>query len=185
MMFQIMELEIRRPEMLTQPPRMLEHPQVALAHLRQAAVRPGLEHIARDKGRLRRLHRLVPQYPRLPIMPDVLHIFQHDTGVVEAELNGFVGESAMVLFARKALFFHGGDQFAVFYQRRRRISKCREAENVHLQAKLRSGGSSKTNLHHVGPDYKDTPRSSDDIAVLKGVRPMFVSVPVYYLNNSA
>ncbi len=70
----IMEFEIARAKMLSKTLRMAEHSEVAFAYLCHATVGSGLEHITRDEGSLRRLHCLVPQYPRLPIMPYVLDI---------------------------------------------------------------------------------------------------------------
>ena len=46
MVFEIMEFEIARAEMLAQTLRMLEHSEIAVAHLCHAAVGPRLEHIA-------------------------------------------------------------------------------------------------------------------------------------------
>lgn len=74
MMFQIMKLKIARSKMLPQPLWVPEHSQIAVTNLRDSAVRPRLKHIPRNKRRLHCLHRLVPQYPRLPVMPNMSHI---------------------------------------------------------------------------------------------------------------
>src|SRR5882724_4022944 len=74
MMLDVMEFEVARPEVFTQPLWMFEHPQIAVTHLGNAPVGPRLEHARRNKGCLRCLHRLMAEDPGLPIMADVLHV---------------------------------------------------------------------------------------------------------------
>src|ERR1044072_1336063 len=67
MMLEKVKLEIARAEVLANATRMAQHSEVTLADLRDATIDAGLEHVARDDGRLQRLHRFVTQHPRLPV----------------------------------------------------------------------------------------------------------------------
>src|SRR4028119_663119 len=96
-MFEKMEAKLARPEMFADTARVLEHAEIAVAHLRDAAINPRLEHVARNQRSLQSLHRLVAQNPGLPVVADVFDIGDFDVRVIEAELDGVVGEAAVVL----------------------------------------------------------------------------------------
>lgn len=84
-MLDVMELESGRAKMLAEPLRMAEHSQIAVADLCDTPVGPRLEHVARDEERLCGLHRLVPQYPWLPVMAHVLNLGERDARAIKTE----------------------------------------------------------------------------------------------------
>src|SRR5690242_20689904 len=83
-MLEKVKLEIAVAEVLANAARVAQHSQIVLAHLRDAAIDAGLEHVARNDRRLQRLHRLVTQHPGLPVKTDVRDVADADAGFVEA-----------------------------------------------------------------------------------------------------
>src|SRR5436190_4673498 len=123
MVLDVVEFEIARPKAFAQPLRMSEHAKITIAYLRDAAVGPCPEHRRRNQGSLCRLHYLVPEYPRLPIVPDMFDVFKRDSGVIQAKFYRMVWKTAMVFFPRKPLFLHRRDQFSIFDQCRSRVTQ--------------------------------------------------------------
>src|SRR5687767_5276889 len=113
MVLEVMKTKVTWAEVLANLTRVAKHSQITLAHLIDAAIHTRAEHGARNRRRLKRLHRLVPQDPRFPIESDVTNVRDADTGFVKTVLNGVKGKAAVVLDARKALFFRGGHYLAV------------------------------------------------------------------------
>src|SRR6478735_5064442 len=97
---------------------MPEHTKITIAYLRNAAVGTRPEHRRRNECGLSRLHYLVPEYPRLPVMPYMFDLFKRYTGMIQAKLNRLVRKAAVVFFSREALFFNRSDQLPIFDQRR-------------------------------------------------------------------
>ncbi len=124
MVFEIVKLKIRGPKMIAQPFGMLKHPQITFANLSHTAINPRFKHIPRNKRDPRRLHCLMPQNPRLPVMPDVLDILHLDPSLIQTKLNGSIRKPCMMFFARKALLFDGSHKLTVFNKRRCRIAEC-------------------------------------------------------------
>ena len=97
--FNVVKFEVAWPEMFLQAFRVFEHPEIAVAHLRNAPVRACLEQRRRDQASLYRLHRLMPEYPRLPIMPDVLDLRQRYARLFQTEFDRSVRKAGMMLLA--------------------------------------------------------------------------------------
>ena len=131
-MLDVMEFEVTCAKSLPQAFRMFEHPQVAFADLGDASIRARPEHRRRNQGGFRCLHRLMPQYPRLPIVSDMLDILQCYAGVIETEFDSAIRKTAMVLFSGESFLFSGSDQLSVMNKSGGRIAKCCKAKDVHL-----------------------------------------------------
>src|SRR5205085_11572146 len=131
MMFEEVKLEVARTEMLADAARVLEHAEITLAHLRDAAIYARAKHVARNEAGLERLQRLVAQDPRLPIEADVRDVFNCDACFVEAILHRLIGEAAVMFAAREAFLFGGGDDLAVAYKRRGGIAECGQPKDIH------------------------------------------------------
>src|SRR5690242_20235354 len=115
-MLEKVKLEIAVAEVLANAARVAQHSEITLADLRDAAIDPRLEHVARNDRRLQRLHRFVTQHPGLPVKTDMRDVADADAGFVEAILHRVVRKPAVMLAAGKALFLGGGHDLAVLYQ---------------------------------------------------------------------
>src|SRR5215813_524737 len=130
MVLQITKPKTARPVTAPDHSRIFEHAQVTAADLRDAAFDASAKHIPRDCQRLQSLRGLAAQNPRLPVERDMFDVADPDPGLIQAELQGVMRESAVMLDAREPLLLGGGDQLAVTDQRSRRIAKRGQPQNI-------------------------------------------------------
>src|SRR4051794_14143050 len=95
--FQEMEFEFARPEMLPNVVGIPQHARITVAHLNNAACDPRLEHVWRHGKGLQGLHYLLPQDPGLPVQADMRDLGDTDPGLVEAILHGLERKADVML----------------------------------------------------------------------------------------